>query len=345
MSYKFIPYTFANSNNPGGYFDYRPIMSYGTKVIIVVGARRIGKTAGAKKIVVPRCYWNEIKFAWLRDNDEARKKLASNNGAKFFSDFKKLNIKNIEGTIEGETIKANGKCVGYLMPSSTFQNYKGNDFDDIKWIVFDEFIAEKNTRYNSNRAWEIINMVYTIASTRNDIRIIFLANALDRSDPILEFFGIKVKDFGIYLNREKSVALHYCDNSPEFNKARDNSVMGKLIKGTQYEANLFNNKFADDEQMFFDKRPPKCKLLCILHNYSSSIRLYIRDGIMYVCRDFNIESNPAIRYVNDLELTDTRHQLIPKTYLDAIKQAFITKRAYFENAFTKQTFIDIIKNR
>ena len=96
---------------------------------------------------------------------------------------------------------------------------------------------------------------------------------------------------------------HYC---PDFNKERDTSIMGKIIKGTQYEANLFNNKFADDEQMFFDKRPAKCKLLCILHNYSSSIRLYIKDGIMYVCRDFNVESNPTIRYVNDIELTDTR---------------------------------------
>ena len=44
-------------------------------------------------------------------------------------------------------------------------------------------------------------------------------------------------------------------------------------------------------------------------------------------------------------LTDTKHHLIPKTYLDAIKQAFITKRAFFENAFTKNTFIEIIKKR
>lgn len=346
MSYKYIPYTFSKSNNDSGYFDLRPAMSYGTKVIIVVGARRIGKTAQTKKLVINKTrYSDTAKFAWLRDNDEARKKLASNNGAKFFSDCKKLGIKNLNGTIEGEVIKLDGKPCGYLMPSSTFQNYKGNDFDDIKWIVFDEFIAEKNVRHNGNRAWEIINMIYTIASTRNDVRIIFLANALDRGDPILEFFGIKVKDFGIYLNREKSVVLHYCDNSPEFNKARDTSVMGKLIKGTQYEANLFNNQFADDEQMFFDKRPPKCKLLCILHNYSSSIRLYLKDGVLYVCHDFNISTNPTIRYVNDLELTDTKHHLIPKTYLDAIKQAFITKRAYFENAFCKTTFIDIIKNR
>lgn len=344
MGWKFIPYTFSNSNNPGGYFDLRPVMSYGTKNIGVIGARRIGKTFQAKYYVVGHTqYADDKKFVWLRDNDEARKKLAMNNGAKFFSDLKKKGITN--GSIDGETIKVAGKPVGYLMPSSTFQNYKGNDFEEIKYIVFDEFIPEKSVRHNANRAWEIINSIYTIASNRKDVRIIFLANALDRGDPLLEFFGLKIKEFGIYVNREKDIAFHYCDNSPEFNKARDTSVMGKLIKGTQYEANLFNNQFADDEQMFFDKRPEKCKLLCILHNYSSSIRLYLKDGVLYVCRDFNVTTNPTIRYVNDLELVDTRHQLIPKTYLDAIKQAFVTKRVYFENAFCKTTFIDIVKNR
>ena len=345
MSCKFIPYTFADSKNENGFFDMRPVMSYGTPIVVVIGARRIGKTFSAKKCVIKKCLHTDIKFAWLRDNDEARKKLAMNNGAKFFSDTKKMGFKELNGTIDGETIKLDNKPVGYLMPSSTFQNYKGNDFEDIKVIVYDEFIAEKNKRHNANRGWEIINMLYTIASTRNDVRIILLANALDRGDEVLELLGIKVKEFGIYLNREKGVALHYCDNHPDFNKARDTSIMGKLIKGTQYEANLFNNKFADDEQMFFDKRPPKCKLFCILHNYTSSIRLYLKDGQLYVCKDFNIESNPTIRFVNDLELVDTKHHLIPKTFLDAIKNAFITKNVFFENAFAKNTFIDIIKNR
>lgn len=339
---KFIPYTFSNSKNEVAYFDMRPIMSYATPIVLIIGARRIGKTFSAKKYAIKKCLAKGFKFAWLRDSDEARKKLASNGGAKFFSDTKKMGFKDLKGQIDGETIKVNGKTIGYLMPSSTFQNYKGNDFEDIKIIIFDEFIAEKGTNKNASRTWEIINTLYTIASTRNDVRVIFLANALDRGDGILDLLDLKIEDFGIYLNREKGVALHYCDNHPDFNKARDMSVIGKIIKGTQFEDNLFNNKFADDEAMFFDKRPSKCTLFCILHNENGSVRIYIKDSMLYICRDFNIESNPTIRFVNKIGLVDTKHHLIPKTYLDGIKNAFISKRCLFENAFCKSTFIDII---
>lgn len=346
MGQIFIPYTFENSKNAGGFFDMRPVMSYGTPFVAVIGARRIGKTFSAKRWCIKKTKnADNNKFAWLRDNDEARKKLAMNEGAKFFSDCKKMGLVNLKGKIDGETISVDKKVIGYLMPSSTFQNYKGNDFEDIKYIVYDEFIGEKGKRHNANKGWEIINMLYTIASTRTDVRIIFLANALDRGDEVLQMLGIKIKDFGIYINRDKGVALHYCDNHPDFNKARENSIMGKLIKGTEYEANLFHNKFADDEQMFFDKRPPKCKLFCILHNYSSSVRLYLHNGTVYVCKDFNVDTNPTIRYVNDFELVDTKKHLVPKTFLDSIKQAFLAKKVFFENAYCKNIFIEIIKKR
>ena len=84
-----------------------------------------------------------------------------------------------------------------------------------------------------------------------------LANALDRGDDFLQFLGVKIKDYGIYVNREKDVCIHYCDDHPEFRKQRENSVIGKLIKGTEFEENLFNNKFSDDEKQFFDKKRRK----------------------------------------------------------------------------------------
>lgn len=46
--WKFKPYTFTKSkDNENGYFDTRPVMSYGCKIVIIIGARRIGKTFGA----------------------------------------------------------------------------------------------------------------------------------------------------------------------------------------------------------------------------------------------------------------------------------------------------------
>lgn len=344
----FKPYTFMKANdNEKGYFDPRPSMSYGCKIVIWIGARRIGKTYSAKKWVLKKVYGTDNKkFVWLRDNDEARKKLAQDNGAKFFSDMKKCNIPEISSCyIQGETIKGWGRTIGYLMPSSTFQNYKGNDYEDIEYIVFDEFIAEKNTKFNANRAWEIINSIYTVGSTRENVRILMLANALDRGDDFLQFLGVKIKDYGIYVNREKDVCIHYCDDHPEFRKQRENSVIGKLIKGTEFEENLFNNKFSDDEKQFFDKKPAKSKLLFIAHSMEQSARVYYYEDMLYISKDGNLDTRGEYRFVSNFKAVNTKLNLIPDTFFVALKEAVMQNKVLYQNAFCKSVVYNFLDKK
>ena len=349
MGVKFIPFSFRDYKGDSIHYDGRAIFSYGTPIVSIIGARRIGKTFTCKHKIIKDFLSKGYKFVWLRDNDEARRRLAENKGAKFFSDMSKIpskSFKELNGEIDGNTIKINGETAGYLMPCSTFQNYKGNDFEEIKNIVYDEFIPERNKRNTGHSGWEAVNSILTIASYRKDLRIMFLANALDRGNEILQIFGINIKEYGIYVNREKGVSLHYADNNPKFDMKRKDSIMGKLLAGTEYEANLFNNKFADDANQMVDKRPAKAKLICCLHGYDyTSIRLYLADGLLYVWRDINKDAHPNSRYVNDITLVTTRLQLITPDLLKAIKNSFALKQVYFENAFCRNTFIDIIKRR
>lgn len=344
---KFIPYTFANSTSINPYYDSRPVMSYGTRTVGVIGARRIGKTFFGKCFGLDRYLYKKIKMVWLRDNDEARKKLAINNGQKFFSDFIK-NYKNIKGEIRGETItiERDGgapETLGYLMPSSTFQNYKGNDYNEISTIVYDEFMPEQGKNYNSSRLWEFINSMYTILSTRKNARVILLSNALNRGDEILDLFGIKIKDYGIYVNREKDIAIHYCDNHPNFNKQREESIVGKWIKGTVYEENLFHNKFRDNEDLFFDQKPPKAVLFCIIKHEDINMRVYLKDDIAYISPDFNSESNSNLRFSVNYEDIGRSCRLLPKTILDGLRRAVENNRVRYANARLKNSLMAAIK--
>ena len=345
--YKYIKYDLDKSKGlEGGFYDNRHISSFNCNITMVIGARRIGKTYSFKKQVIKKFLNKGEKFAWLRDNDEARKKLASNNGQKFFSDCKKMGLPKFDGIINGETIIINKKTAGYLMPSSTFQNYKGNDFEEIKTIVFDEFIAERNKKHNANRAWEIINMIYTICSTRKDVKIIFLANALDRGDPFLDLIGLEIKEYGFYLNREKSIVLHYCDNHPDFNKQREESVMGKIIKGTAFEGNLFESKFGDEDEEYFTKLPGKSKVLCILHFDSMALRLYYHHDspYIYVKKDFNTDTYPNLRFVLKPEYVTRSLSLIPDTYKNYLKGVMGKNLYKYQNGGTKSIFISFFKN-
>lgn len=340
---EFIPYSFENTASK--WYDNRPVYSYGLNTIVIIGARGIGKTYCEKRKDIKDFIYDGRVFAFLRDNDEARKKLAQNDGDKFFADVKHEFNKDFDGKIKGETIYINGKIAGYLMPSSTFQNYKGNSFEDVKTIVYDEFINEKGRSKNQYQGYEFINMLYTIARTRKDVRIVLLANALDRGNEILEILGIKIdKGFGFYINREKGVICHYCDNNPKYNKDRDASVVGKLIKGTAYEENLFNNKFVDDESEFFEKKPDKMRLYVILHNGVNSIRINTaNDGFFYVTRDFNTETHAGLRFVNNIEEVNTRLRLIPKYVLDPLINNYNKSKFRFENANLKKIFLNFIK--
>lgn len=341
--YIYMPYSFEKSNG-GLFFDGRPSFSFGTKIVAWIGARRIGKTYLAKTYCTKRYLRKGALFAWIRDNDEARKKIANNNGAKFFSDYLHAKFgKEIEGKIDGETIEINGNTAGYLQPASLFQNYKGNDFQDIKTVVYDEFIPEHGRNQNSNRVWQFINAMYTILSTRKDAKMLLLANALDRGDEILDLFGFDILDYGIYVNREKDVCLHYCDNSPEFNTLREQSIMGRLIKGTQYEDNLFHNKFADDTAQFYDKRPSAAKLFVILHAEVGSVRVYLLDDKVYCGRDVNTETRENIRFVAKTERVNTRRQLIPPGMFDTLKRLFEARIIFFENAACKNIFLNFLK--
>lgn len=311
---------------------------------IVVGARSIGKTYCFKKYAIKREMYGKGEFAFLRDNDSARQKLTMNNGGKFFADVKREFNKEFNGEIKGDTITINGRVGGYIMASSVFQNYKGNSFENVTTIIYDEFINEKGRARNAYQGYEFINMLFTIARTRK-VKIILLANALDRGNEIFDLLGIKINQgFGFYINREKSVICHYCDNNPEFNKMRDESVIGKLIKGTVYEENLFNNKFTDDECEFFDKRPEKLRLYMIMHNQYNSARVYIgMDGLFYVTGDFNPETHAGVRYVNNIEDVNTRLSLVPKYVLDVLTNGYNKGQFRFENANLKKIFINFIK--
>lgn len=326
------------------YYLYNKVLSYGYEIIAVIGARGIGKTYGAKRKIIKDFIHRGSMFIWLRDNENALLKIKANRGAKFFSDVRK-EFTQLDAYIEGETFFINGKPAGYLLATSTFYNHKGSDFSDIKNIVFDEFIQEKGQRTNTTRVAQFLNMIETIGRTRNDYRVFMLANSLDRGDEILQLLGVKIKDFGIYLNKKKRIVVHYCANNPVYDKAHKDSIAGRLITDTALENEIMANKFNSDNKMFYDKKPSGSKLFCILHSESGSCRVYMKDSVLYVSKDFNFNNNTKYRYVNDINMINSNSNLIPDSFLDSLKRIYILKQVLFENDFVKNIYVEFIRKR
>lgn len=344
-NWKYIPYSSYNCKGVnGGFFDNRPIFSHCLPINIVIGARDLGKTFSMKKFCLKKFIAKGEQFVWLRDNDEARKKLAMDNGSRFFSDVPEMKLFGYkEGSIQSEVINCNGSKCGYLMPSSTFQNYKGSAFQEISTIVYDEFMRELNRNRNISSAWEIVNALFTISRHKkaDNIRIIMLANALDLGDNFLNFIGVEITDFGFYINREKGIILQYCDNSDKFNKKMAESVMGKMITGTNFEDNLLHSKFKNETDLFFDKLPQKSRLVMVLCGNLTNVRIYTDGSLYYATNDSNPDAYKNKRFVTHVGDACLNMPVLPLWHRNLIRDLLKNNRFRFANKFFQKFLIDI----
>ena len=245
------------------YLDNRTIYSYNANIIIIVGARGIGKSFNTKKRFFKDFFYKNKKFIWVRATDSQLDELKADNGYKFYEDiitaktFKFPFAMEIKGDnsiwccCNPKAEKKEWERCGYIMSLSTFHKLKGNAFSDISNICVDEFIPENSEVVRGDRAKQFVNTVQTIGRLRKDYRIVLLANALESGDPILNLFFDDIKEFGIYRNKEKKAVLLYAQNSQEFEEATAQSISGLIIKGTAYEAEINNNMFASYDKLIF----------------------------------------------------------------------------------------------
>lgn len=333
------------------YLKLNHLFSYGTKIVGIIGARGIGKTYGCKKYLLKQYFRCNKKFAILRDNERALDELVANNCSKFLKDVKDdPALSKFFRRIE-KIYYANGilyfekKEVGYFMACSTFYKLKGNSYNDVQNILYDEFIAEKVQVNRGNRALEFVNMIETIGRIRNDYRVLMTANALDIGDEILDLLGIKIKDFGYYVNRKKNVAVLYSESSPLFLQAKAKSIVGGLVTGSTFEDNIIHNKFDSNKVNILDKRPTGTFCLCILKT-ESGMRLSFRfkDGLLYCWFDNNENANSYKRFVVDFKLASVDYPLCPKSFTDAIKAYASQGKLYFDSERVYKEYQTLWKN-
>lgn len=340
MSTTFLP-QIEQGNKNAMYINTNRVFSFGTRYIIIVGGRGIGKTYRFTKFVIKKFLTENKKFAWVRDTERALDTLTAMNGAKFFKGMSK-EFKKFNGKIDGEAVYINDELAGYMLPLSTYYNYKGNNYDDVDYIIIDEFIAETQQRITFSRAQAIINTIETIARLRPDVRVILLANALDRGDEILQLFGFNIKDFGYYLNREKSAVLWYPPSNPQYLAKHTTSLAGLLTKGTVYDDNIIANKFINESPDTYARRPAKASVLIVLHNEDSAVRVYIAGDDIYIDRDTNAEAYAGLRYVTDYRLVSTRRNLLPQGMKKGLLNAYANGSIKFANPFVRNVFLEIL---
>lgn len=344
-NWKYIEYSLYNSNDT--YYNLRKMFSYNLPIMMIIGARGMGKSFSIKEFCI-NDYINDNarNFCWVRESDDALELLLGNNGRKFKEDIPIMKIKELQKLdIKGRSCAINGKIAGDFLSASLYQKYKGSSFQKAYNIVIDEFIPEKTTIKKISPI-AIFNTISTIARTRSQGRIFMTANAIDRGDPFLDAIGVELKDFGLYINRESGVVLHYADNSAKFNQLNSQGIVGKLLlncKNMYYADNMMFGKFMDDNTLIFESMPSKCKLLLILETPLQKARFYQGEGKLWVTPDVDPNTYWNKRYVANLEDASAFKPVLPLEIKKKLKLHLQNNKVRYQSNFLKKFIANTLK--
>lgn len=224
-----------------------------------------GKSYGAKKFVVSRFLKKQEHFLYLRRYQVELDKVfqKDKSGKDFFSDIRK-EFPNHELTTKGHKFYCNGEIFGYAYRYTEAQDLKSSaGFENIKTIILDEYPIEKSRfrSYLPDEGMLLLGLFDSILRNRSDVRIFILGNATEGIEycPLFTFFDLTLPyNSDIKLFKDNTILVQYMNNT-DFRKDREETLIGKLAKGTKYETYAIHNKPLDKNNDFIAKKTGSSK--------------------------------------------------------------------------------------
>lgn len=331
------------------YYNYDRVISYNIPVNCLFGERGVGKSFGAKKYVIKDYIKKKHKFLYLRRYEKELNSVFDPEHPFFNSSIKEIFPEHKLYT-KGKKFYCDDECFGIAKRLTEAQDLKSGEYEDIKTIIIDEYPIEKNRRYYLPDEGMILMSIFdSIARNRNDIRIFILGNAVEGLEysPLFTFFDLSLPyNNDIKLFHDNTILVQYMQNL-EFRKERENTLIGKLAKGTKYFDYAINNKILDKNNNFIEKKQGSAKFsfAFIYNNETYGVWNDYHLGKVYVSKDYNKFSYAIFTLTlkdhqpNTMMINSLHKYNFWKTFIENFKLGNV----YFENQKIKHNTYEAIK--
>lgn len=306
---------------------------------------------GAKKFVIEQFIKKHSQFLYLRRYDNELKEIFEGvkAGKDFFDDIRdkfpehELKAKNRKFYIDGEVF-------GFAKRMTEAQDLKSSVYQNVKIIIIDEYPIEKNKRYYlPNEAMIILGIIDSIVRNRSDIKIFILGNAVEGLEysPLFTFFDLTLpynKDIKLF--KDNLILVQFMNNE-EFRKQRQETLIGKLSKGTEYEQYAMQNKILDKNKNFIEKKQGSSKFIFALKYQGETYGIWndYHEGKVFVSLDYD-KFSPFIFSMtlkdhtpNIMMFNSMKKYSFWKTFLENFKLGLV----FYENQKIKHNMYDLIK--
>lgn len=266
-----------------GYVDIESILKFAkennAQFIFITGGRGTGKTYTTLKYLLD----NKQLFVYLRRKQtqvdiinkqdfspfrpiakDMKKEIISQPVTKFNAGFYYG-----EYDTEKEKYIPYGDCLCYTAGLTTIANLRSIGIvDDCKYIVYDEFIPEKQENAIKNEGLAFLNCVETIGRNRElkgdkPLVTICLANAMDIGNAIFDTLNLvdiademELKNHAYKLIPDRGILMVRLIDSP-ISKAKQETSLYKLTSGTEFYDMSVQNYFAFEEKGSIGRVPIK----------------------------------------------------------------------------------------
>lgn len=248
------------------YWNIQKTLSHNCLFNFIISLRGGGKTYGCLKYAIEK-HLKEKKlgrkweFVYVRRQENELKKLTISRGGRLFKAVQKEFPTHVLKA-ESNNLYCDGEICGYAIQLSTAVTQKSDAFPHVQMIIFDEFIAIKNSSYLNDEVKQFLELYETIARPGTDhpiVRVFFLGNAVTQTNPYFEYFYLdkpytgEFKKFG----KTKDILVQDVD-VPELQEDKHKSRFGQLINGTEYANYAIDNEWLDDNTDFIKRKTKDC---------------------------------------------------------------------------------------
>lgn len=310
----------------------------------IIGGRGIGKTYGTIDYILGK----GEPFIYLRNTGTQLDESSTDFGNPFKawnrdhgreviirSERRHSNVYEIVHDEDGEKRVLRG----YAAALSTFENMRGVDLSEVKYVLFDEFVERRTLPFKQFETFA--NFYETVNRNREllgqpALQVFLLSNSQSLDNEILAGYGcIPIIEQMIRRGQEEYKTDLMYINLPrsEVSEAKRNTVNYRLTEGTQYYQEALENTFAYDSFADIRKRPvieytPVCQIddMYIWQHKSS--------GAYYVCRS---ASNQVPAYNSRDNLLNFLHR-----YGITLKMAIRDERIEFSEFLLKSKLIALL---
>jgi len=239
---------------------------------VIVGGRHTGKTYGA----LLEMYKQKKKFIFIKRTNDDVKMLCSKgqrDGMNVdIAPFKSINRdigtniqafpidKGLGGFYPCEDGDIAGEIIGYIMSLNAAGKYKGSDFSECDYLIFDEFIPQAWERVGRKEGEQLLDLYGTVSRDRvlrgrGELKLICLANATNVYNPTCAALSI-VDDISLLNTRqsnnisvsmyddERQIFIRLLPTPEEMLTHERTTGFYKAMHDTQWGSMAWDNSFA-----------------------------------------------------------------------------------------------------